>query len=58
MKNIDPKNMSRRRTLEICLVGKRAKQSTAEVKSTPVANPSHVIVSETNMSQTAEKYGK
>ena len=44
IKNIDPRKMSRRRTVKICLPGKRAEQITAEVKSIPVINPSHVII--------------
>ena len=44
IKNIDPWKMSRRRTVKICLPGKRAEQITAEVKSIPVINPSHVII--------------
>ena len=44
IKNIDPRKMSRRRTVRICLPGKRAEQITAEVKSIPVINPSHVII--------------
>ena len=43
-KNIDPRKMSRRRTVKICLPGERAEQITAEVKSIPVINPSHVII--------------
>ena len=42
--NIDPRKMSRRRTVKICLPGERAEQITAEVKSIPVINPSHVII--------------
>ena len=44
IKNIDPRKMSRRRTVKICLPGKRAEQITAEVKSIPVINPSHVVI--------------
>ena len=44
IKNIDPRKMSRRRTVKICLPGKRAEQITAEVKSIPVIYPSHVII--------------
>ena len=44
IKNIDPRKISRRRTVKICLPGKKAEQITAEVKSISVTNPSHVII--------------
>lgn len=44
IKNIDPRKISRRKTVKICLPGKRADQITAEVKSIAVTNPSHVII--------------
>ena len=49
--------MSRRRTVKICLPGKRAEQIAAEVKSIPVINPLHVIIhAGTNNLQTDSEY--
>ena len=56
IKNIDPWKMSRRKTVKICLPGKRAEQITAEVKSIPVINPSHVIHAGTNNLPTDSEY--
>jgi hypothetical protein len=44
IKKIDPRKISRRKTAKICLPGKRAEQITAEMKSIPITNPSHVII--------------
>ena len=44
IENIDPRKMSRRTTVKICLPEKKAEQVTAEVKSISVTNPSHVII--------------
>jgi hypothetical protein len=43
IKNIDPRKISQRKTVKICLPGKRADQITAEVKSIAITHPSHVI---------------
>ena len=44
IKNIDLRKISRKKTVQVCLPGRRAEQIATEVKSITVTNPSHVII--------------
>ena len=44
IKNINPRKISKKKTVKVCLPGKRAEQIATEVKSIPLTNPSHVII--------------